>query len=109
MREKLEMLFRRFVLYPRNFDGEFGQVVRENLVILFRWFILFALNVRCSRESPNNCEPCSEVEWPYVMNSNVAMTPTSQCIGVSFRRRGFGTINMHTGITGITELAVKRI
>jgi hypothetical protein len=72
MREKLEMLFRRFVLYARNSDGEFGQIVRENSVILFRWFLLTAGNVRCSRESPNNCEPCPEVEWPYVMNSHVA-------------------------------------
>jgi len=73
VREKLEMLFRRFVLGAWNSGGEFRQVVRENLVMLFRRFLLFVGNVRCNRESPNNCEPCPKVEWPYTMNSSVAM------------------------------------
>jgi len=61
MGEKLEMLFRRFVLQGQNSDGGFGQVVMENLVVLFRRFLLFEGNVRCSRESPNNREPCPKV------------------------------------------------
>jgi hypothetical protein len=73
MREKLEMLFRRFVLYAQNSGGEFGQVVRENLVILSRRFRLFAWDVRCNLESHGNCEPRPKVEWPYIMNSSVAM------------------------------------
>ncbi len=73
MKEKLEMLFGRFVLDAQNSGGEFGQVVRESLLMLLRRFLVFAWDVRCNRESPNNCEPCPKVEWPYVMNSSVAM------------------------------------
>ena len=69
MREKLGMLFRRFVLCAQNSCGELGEFVRENLVVLFRRFLLFAWDVRCNR----NCEPPPEVEWPYVMNSSVPM------------------------------------
>ena len=71
MRQKLR--FRRFVLYAQNSGGEFGQLVRENFMILFRRLLLFAWDVRCNRENHNNCEPCPKVEWPYVMNSSVAM------------------------------------
>jgi hypothetical protein len=67
------MLFRRVVLHAQNSGGEFGQVVRENLVILFRRFLLFAWDVRCDHESHGNCEPRPKVEWPYVMNSSLAM------------------------------------
>ena len=67
------MLFRRFVLCAQNSGGEVGEFVRENLVLLFRRFFLFAWDVRCNRKSHNNCEPRPKVEWPYVMNSSVAM------------------------------------
>jgi hypothetical protein len=73
VREKLGVLFRRFVLFAQNSGDEFGEYVRENLVVLFRRFLLFAWDVRCNRESHNNCEPRPKVEWPYVMNSSVAM------------------------------------
>jgi hypothetical protein len=74
MREKLGMHFRRFVLlYAKNSGGEFWQLVRENFMILFRRLLLFAWDVRCNRENHNNCEACPKVEWPYVMNSSVAM------------------------------------
>jgi hypothetical protein len=73
VREKLGVLFRRFVLFPQNSGDELGEYVRENLVVLFRRFLLFAWDVRCNRESHNNCEPRPKVEWPYVMNSSVAM------------------------------------
>jgi hypothetical protein len=73
MRERVGILFRRFVLYAQNSGGEFGQIVRENIVMLVRRFLLFVLDVQCNRESPNNCEPCPKVEWPYIMNSSVAM------------------------------------
>jgi hypothetical protein len=73
VREKLGMLFRRFVLCAQNSGGELGEYVRENLMVLFRRFLLFVWDVRCNRESHNNCEPRSKVEWPYVMNSSVAM------------------------------------
>jgi hypothetical protein len=53
--------------------AKLGEYVRENLVVLFRRFLLFAWDVRCNRESHNNCEPRPKVEWPYVMNSSVAM------------------------------------
>jgi len=67
------MLFRRFVLCAQNSGGEVGEFVRENSVVLFRRFLLFAWDVRCNRKSHNNCEPRPKVEWPYVMNSSVAM------------------------------------
>ena len=47
--------------------------MREKLVMLLRRFVLFARNVGPNRESDNNCEPSPTVEWPYVMNSSVAM------------------------------------
>jgi hypothetical protein len=67
------MLFRHFVLRVQNSGGELAEFVREKLVVLFRRFLLFAWDVRCNRESYNNCEPRPKVEWPYVMNSSVAM------------------------------------
>jgi hypothetical protein len=45
---KLGMLFRRFVLFARNAGGKIGKVLKE--------------------KSMN-----SKFEWPYVMNSSVAM------------------------------------
>ena len=73
VREKLGVLFRRFVLFAQNSGDELWEYVRENLLVLFRRFLLFAWDVRCNRESHNNCEPRPKVEWPYVMNSSVAM------------------------------------
>jgi hypothetical protein len=73
VRHKLGMLFRRFVLCAQNSGGELGEFVRENLVVLFRRFLVFAWDVRCNRESHNNCEPRPKVEWPYAINSSVAM------------------------------------
>jgi hypothetical protein len=73
MREKLGMLFRRFVLWAQNSGGELLEFVSENSVMLFRRFLLFAWDVRCNREGHNNCEPQPKVEWPYVVNSSVAM------------------------------------
>ena len=71
--EKLGVLFRRFVLFAQNSGDELWGYVRENLVVLFRRFLLFAWDIWCNRESHNNCEPRPKVEWPYVMNSSVAM------------------------------------
>ena len=70
VREKLGVLFRRFVLFAQNLGDELWEYVRENL---FRRFLLFAWDVRCNRGSHDNCEPRPKVEWPYVMNSSVAM------------------------------------
>ena len=47
--------------------------MREKLVILLRRFVLFARNVGRNRESHNNCEPRPKVEWPYAINSSVAI------------------------------------
>ena len=60
MKEKLVMLFRRFVLFAQNVGGKFGKVVKEKLVTLFRRFVLFAPNVG------------RKFEWPCAMNSSVA-------------------------------------
>ena len=73
MREKVEMLFRRFVLYAQNSGGEFGQVVRENLVILFRRFLLFAWGVQCDHANNRDAKIRAKLEWPHVMNSSIAM------------------------------------
>lgn len=73
MREKLEMLFRRFVLSAQNSDGEFGEIVRENLVILFRRLLLFAWDARCDHANNKDVKLRAKLEWPHVMNSSVAM------------------------------------
>ena len=73
MREKSGMLFRRFVLCAQNSGGELGEFARENLTVLFRRFLLFVWDVRWNRESHNNCDPPTKVEWPYVVNSSVAV------------------------------------
>ena len=62
VREKLEILFGRFVPTAQNSGGEVGEFVRENSVVLFRRFLLFAWDVRCNRKSHNNCEPRPKVE-----------------------------------------------
>jgi hypothetical protein len=46
------------------------QVVKEKLAMLFRRFVLFAGNLGRNR---NYDEVGSKFEWPYVMNSSVAM------------------------------------
>lgn len=61
------------ILRKQNKAPKQHSYVRENLVVLFRRFLLFAWDVRCNRENHNNCEPRPKVEWPYVMNSSVAM------------------------------------
>jgi len=73
VKEKLVMLFRRLVLFARNSGGKFGKVVKEKLVMLFRRLVLFARNVVRNRENDNGGELRPKFEWPYVMNSSVAM------------------------------------
>lgn len=73
MREKLEILFRRFVLYAQNSGGEFGEIARENLVMLFRRFLLLAWDARCDYVNNKDAKLCAKLEWPHVMNSSVAM------------------------------------
>jgi len=72
--EKLVILFRRSVLFARNWGGKFGNVVREKLVMLFRRSVLVARNVGVrNRENDNKAELRPKFEWPHVMNSSVAM------------------------------------
>jgi hypothetical protein len=70
---KLEMLFRRFVLFARNSGGRFGKVVKEKLVMLFRRLVSFARNVSPNRENDNKDHLHRQFAWPHVMNSSVAM------------------------------------
>jgi len=56
-------------------------------------FVLLARDMRRSRENDNNCERRPKIEWPYVMNSFVAMHRPL------VSGPGFGTISMHLGIT----------
>src|SRR6266550_624932 len=55
---------------PRN---EIGDVVKEKLVVVFRRFVLFARNVGRNRQNDNEGKLGPKFEWPYVMNSSVAM------------------------------------
>jgi hypothetical protein len=64
---KLVMLFRRLVLFARISGGKFGKVVKEKLVMLF------APNVGRNRGNDNQDKLEPQFEWPYVMNSSVAM------------------------------------
>ena len=73
MKEKVVMLFRRFVLFSRNSGGKFGKIVKEKFVMLFRRFVLFAQNVGRDRENDNKAELGPKIAWPYVMNSSLAM------------------------------------
>ena len=73
VKEKLVVVFRRFVLFARHWGGQFGKVVKEKLVMLFRRFVLFARNVGRNRQNDNEGKLGPEFEWPYVMNSSVAM------------------------------------
>jgi len=70
---KLVMLFRRLVLFARNSGGKFGTVVKEKLVMLFGRLVLFAPNVGRNRGNDNEDKLEPQFEWPYVMNSSVAM------------------------------------
>ena len=73
VREKLVMLFRRSVLFARNWGGKIGTVVREKLVMLFHRSALFAQNAARDRKNDNKAKLRPKFEWPYVMNSSVAM------------------------------------
>ena len=68
MKGKLVMLLRSFVLFAQNSGGKFGKVVKEKLVMLFP----AARNVGGNRPNNVNERPL-KLEWPYVMNSFVAM------------------------------------
>src|SRR6266480_6245564 len=70
---KLVMLFRRLVLFARISGGKFGKVVKEKLVMLFGRLVLFAPNVGRNRGNDNEDKLEPQFEWPYVMNSSVAM------------------------------------
>ena len=59
VKEKLIILFCRFALFARSLGAKFGKAVKEKLVMLSRRLVV-------GRNRPNN-------EWPYVMNSCVAM------------------------------------
>jgi len=67
------MLFRGFVLFARNAGGKFGKVLKEKLVMLFGRLVRFAPNVGRNRGNDNQDELEPQFEWPYVMNSSVAM------------------------------------
>ena len=74
VREKLVILFRRSVLFARNWGGKIGNVVGEELAMLFRRSVLFARNVgvrNCGNDNRAKLRP--QFEWPYEMNSYVAM------------------------------------
>src|SRR5438046_6195641 len=70
VKEKLVVVFRRFVLFARHWGGQFGKVVKEKLVMLFRRFVLFARNVGRNRQNDNEGKLGPKFEWPYVMNSS---------------------------------------
>jgi hypothetical protein len=73
VKEKLVVVFRRFVLFARHWGGQFGKVVKEKLVMLFRRFVLFAQNVGRDHQNDNEDKIEPQFAWPYVMNSSVAM------------------------------------
>ena len=73
VKEKLIMLFRRFVLFARSAGVKFGEAVKRNLVMLSRRVVIFARNVGRNRANNDIGELRLKLEWPYVMNSSVAM------------------------------------
>ena len=73
VREKLGVLFRRFVLFAQNSGDELWEYVRENLAVLFRRFLLFAWDVRCDHANNHDAKLRAKLEWPHVMNSSIAM------------------------------------
>jgi hypothetical protein len=70
---KLGMLFRGFVLFARNAGGKFGKVLTEKSGMLIRRFGLFLQNVGRNHKNDNEDKLRPPIEWPYVMNSSVAM------------------------------------
>jgi hypothetical protein len=50
-----------------------GDVVKGKLVMLLRRLVLFARNVGRDRQNDNEDKLEPQFEWPYVMNSSVAM------------------------------------
>jgi hypothetical protein len=47
--------------------------VRDTLGMLFRRFLVFAWDVRCDHANNNEAKLRAKLEWPYVMNSSIAM------------------------------------
>jgi len=47
--------------------------MRETLGMLFRRFLVFAWDVRCDYANNNDAKLRAKLEWPYVMNSSIAM------------------------------------
>jgi hypothetical protein len=47
--------------------------MRETLEMLFRRLLVFAWDVRCDHANNNDAKLRGKLEWPYVMNSSVAM------------------------------------
>ena len=83
VREKLALLFGRVVVFARNEGGKFGKLLKEKLAMLVHRFVLFTRNwgrnrgndstggLRPKDDSDGELRP--KFEWPYVMNSSVAM------------------------------------
>ena len=71
--EKLIMLLRRFVLFARSEGCQFGNAVKEKLMMLSRRLVVFASTVGRKRPDNDIGELRLKLEWPYVMNSSVAM------------------------------------
>ena len=71
--EKSVMLLRRFVLFARSTGSKFGKAVREKLVMLSRRPVVFARTVGPNRPNNEVGNLRLRLEWPYVMNSSVAM------------------------------------
>jgi hypothetical protein len=73
VKEKLIMLFRRFVLFARSVDGKFGKAVNEKLVMLSCRPVVFTRTARPNGPNNDIGKLRLKLEWPYVMNSSVAM------------------------------------
>jgi len=67
------MLLRRCVLFAQNSGGKLGKVVKEKFVMLLPRFVLSAQNVARDRKNDNKAKLRPKFEWPYVMNSSVAI------------------------------------
>jgi len=50
-----------------DFGRKFGEVVKEKLVMLFRRFVLFARNVSRNRRNDSQDELGPKLEWPHVL------------------------------------------
>jgi len=73
VKEKLIMLFRRLVLFARSAAVKFWEAVKNNLVMLSRRLVVLARNLGRNRANNDIGELRLKLEWPYVMNSSVAM------------------------------------